>query len=159
MRNGIMAVMVVVTIIVNTNYLFAGGILEAAITSLEQERRIASEETAKVRLRYIHAAFQSYYYEHNNIYPKTLHELKKEKPPYIDIDENDARQGYKYKIVDSSKSTYLIVAYPDPSLPAKFTGRYYFCVMEDGLVRQAPEGTIIDTYEVAKTLKVVEEKK
>lgn len=128
--------------------------LEKLVGVLEDDRILGNEESASVTLRALSTAFQSYYYSNKNIYPNTLSELANAKPPYIDsyLAEGSPYMGYKHKIVDVSQDSYLIVAYPDPSVPAKLSGRYSFCIMEDGIVRINRKDGRINSRDVCKIL-------
>lgn len=127
--------------------------LDKYIEVAEKDRIYANEETVFTSLSTLSTAFQVYR-SVNGAYPKTLLELSNAKPPYIPsfLNEEDSHMGYKYRIGDSSQNSYLIMAYPDPSTPPEFSGRYSFCVTEDGLVRVGHENKAAASYDTCRSL-------
>ena len=140
-----------------TNNVFAEGFLEKTIGGLEQERLKANEDTACATLKTIASAFEVYR-SMNQKYPKTINELLNTKPPLIPSYMGDGKSsmGYKHEVIVSGDNNYLIVASPDSSMPAKFTGRYSFCIMEDGKIRRAKKDISITDYEIAQSLELLE---
>jgi len=125
---------------------------------LKDDRVAANEESARTSLKTIHTAFQAYYWREGNTYPQSLNDLTKSEPPYIsNYLAEGSYMGYMFEVTDSSDDDYLVVAHPDLSLPSEDSGRYSYCVMKDGLIRQSPEGVKIDSYDTARGLAVVKE--
>lgn len=128
--------------------------IDNAIGVLEKERLLANEQHALENVHTLYNATETYRGE-RKAYPKSIIELVNSEPPYLNpswADKKTRAEGYKYEIIESNDTSYLIVAYPDASLPRKFSGRYSFCVMEDGAIRIGRNGKRIDNRDEAKKL-------
>jgi hypothetical protein len=129
--------------------------IDKFIEGAEKDRILSNEESAATNLRTVCSASNLYYHYYNR-YPKNLAELGKQTgsmPPFIDgILATGIRQGYKFEIVDTNNSNFLVTAYPDPSKPTHWSGRYSFCIMKDGIVRVSKEGNPVKSYGDANKL-------
>ncbi len=164
MKNLIKANVITLVIICISALAFAGSVKQAVdntIDVLEKERLLANEQHALDNIHTLYIAVEAYRGE-RKAYPKSLIELVNSEPPYLNsswVDKKTRAEGYKYEIIESSDTSCLIVAYPDASLPQKYSGRYSYCVMEDGAIRIGQDSKRIDNRDEAKKLSEIDAEK
>jgi len=112
-----------------------------AIPNLLRARLTANESAAQGTLQSLSAAAQSFRSANPN-YPTALADLENPAagPAYISLglDALSQKQGFTFAVVDTGdNNTFLSTAVP---ANLNITGNRSFCVAEDGVIREDPNG-------------------
>lgn len=121
--------------------------LDKLIEEGVKERLLANEQSAIANLKVIASAATLYQLDNNKL-PQKLADLGQGKPAYIDeVLASGAKNGFKFEIIESNDACFLVVAYPDPQVPANRSGIHSFCMMKDGAVRLDKEAKRVESCE------------
>ncbi len=129
-----------------------------AIPSLLRSRLSANEAAAQATLQSISAAAQSFRGANPN-YPTSLNDLENPAsgPAYINLGLNaqNQKQGYTFNLIDTGdNNTFVATAVP---ANVGVTGNRSFCVTEDGVIREDPNGGAIADHAACAALNPVQQ--